>query len=125
MLVARGSESEPDAGMVCNGLSDPRLDELLEERQASELREQVEMVRELCPKFDHEAYLAGNLTPVYFGSAQLITLVCGSYCKGCLTLHRLQDHKKLKLSLLNLATKKFLALYLKYRRIWMQSTEIE
>ena len=69
MLVARGSESEPDAGMVCNGLSDPRLDELLEERQASELREQVEMVRELCPKFDHEAYLAGNLTPVYFGSA--------------------------------------------------------
>ena len=69
MLVARGSESDPDAGMVCNGLSDPRLDELLEERQASELREQVEMVRELCPKFDHEAYLAGNLTPVYFGSA--------------------------------------------------------
>ena len=42
---------------------------MLEERQASELREQVEMVRELCPKFDHEAYLAGNLTPVYFGSA--------------------------------------------------------
>ena len=32
-------------------------------------REQVEMDRELCSKFDREAYLAGNLTPVYFGSA--------------------------------------------------------
>ena len=69
MLVARGSETEPDPGMICNGLSDPRLDELLGQQLAFEVREQVEMVRELCSKFDREAYLAGNLTPVYFGSA--------------------------------------------------------
>lgn len=69
MLVARGSEAEPDPGMICNGLEDSKLDQLLESRVADELREQVEMVRELCPKFDNKAYLEGNLTPVYFGSA--------------------------------------------------------
>jgi len=29
----------------------------------------MEMARGLCPEFDNEAYLAGNMTPVFFGSA--------------------------------------------------------
>ena len=33
------------------------------------LREEAEMAKELCPTFDHEAFLAGNMTPVFFGSA--------------------------------------------------------
>ena len=45
--MARGSETEPDPGMICNGLSDPRLDELLGQQLAFEVREQVEMIREL------------------------------------------------------------------------------
>ncbi len=53
----------------CSGLDDPKLDELLPADQLEKLREDVEMVRELCPKFDMESYLAGHLTPVYFGSA--------------------------------------------------------
>ena len=69
MLVTKGSHDEPDPGLVCNGLEDPRLDELLTKSAVTELRQQIEMVRGLCPSFDREAYLQGNMTPVFFGSA--------------------------------------------------------
>jgi peptide chain release factor 3 len=35
----------------------------------AKLREDVEMVRGLCPKFDLEMYREGHMTPVFFGSA--------------------------------------------------------
>ncbi|MCB0362176.1 MAG: peptide chain release factor 3, partial [Bdellovibrionales bacterium] len=54
---------------VCQGIDDPKLDQLLPENLVSKLRDDVEMVRELCPAFDQKAYLEGTLTPVYFGSA--------------------------------------------------------
>lgn len=54
---------------TCSGLDDPKLDELLPAHQVAKLREDVMMIEELCPKFDLEAYLAGTLTPVFFGSA--------------------------------------------------------
>ena len=38
-------------------------------RLAKELREEVKIVREVYPPFDAEAYLAGELSPVFFGSA--------------------------------------------------------
>lgn len=69
MLVTKGSHDQPDPGLVCNGLDDPRLDELLPSSAATELREQVEMARGLCPSFEQEPYLEGNRTPVFFGSA--------------------------------------------------------
>ncbi len=59
----------PLEGAACEGIDDPKLDELLGDEDAATLREQVEMVRELCPAFDKDAYLSGTLTPVYFGSA--------------------------------------------------------
>lgn len=54
---------------TCSGLDDPKLDELLPAYQVAKLREDVMMINELCPKFDLDAYLAGTLTPVFFGSA--------------------------------------------------------
>ncbi|WP_421709549.1 peptide chain release factor 3 [Algihabitans sp.] len=69
ILVARSKGERPDEGEVCSGLDDPKLDELLPDWAVTELREQVEMARGLCPPFDLEAYREGNLTPVYFGSA--------------------------------------------------------
>ena len=54
---------------TCNGLDDEKLDQLLPAHMVEKLREEVNMVRELCPPFDREAYLAGHLTPVFFGSA--------------------------------------------------------
>ena len=51
------------------GIDDPKIDELLPSHMAEKLREDVTMIRELCPKFDLQSYLEGHLTPVFFGSA--------------------------------------------------------
>ena len=48
---------------------DPRLDQALPEYEVGKLRADIEIVRGLCPTFDQDAYRAGNMTPVYFGSA--------------------------------------------------------
>jgi len=55
-------------GEKIDGLDNPRLDEVLG-NQADELREEIELVRGASNEFDAEAYLAGELTPVFFGSA--------------------------------------------------------
>jgi peptide chain release factor 3 len=53
---------------IIEGLDNPELDELLD-YQAKELREQIELVQVASHPFDHEQFLAGKLTPVFFGSA--------------------------------------------------------
>ncbi len=55
-------------GEVIQGLDNPRLDEVLE-GQAAALREEIELVRGASHAFDQEAYLAAELSPVFFGSA--------------------------------------------------------
>jgi peptide chain release factor 3 len=55
-------------GEVIAGLDNPRLDELFG-TMAAELREEVELVQGASHEFELEAFLAGKLTPVYFGSA--------------------------------------------------------
>ncbi len=55
-------------GEIIQGIDNPRLDELLGE-QAEELREEIELVLGASNTFDQDAYLAGKLTPVFFGSA--------------------------------------------------------
>jgi peptide chain release factor 3 len=55
-------------GEVIKGLDNPRLDELLGD-QIDELREEIELVQGASNEFDKEAYLRGELTPVFFGSA--------------------------------------------------------
>ncbi len=51
-----------------NGLNNPELDDLLGD-QADELRMEIELVQGAADTYDHEAYLRGELSPVYFGSA--------------------------------------------------------
>ena len=55
-------------GEVVEGIDNPALDERLGS-QAQELREEVELVRGASHEFDAGAYLAADLTPVFFGSA--------------------------------------------------------
>ena len=55
-------------GDVVEGLHNPELDQRLGPA-ADELRESVELVRAASNEFDAELYLAGQLTPVFFGSA--------------------------------------------------------
>ncbi|MBO6503424.1 MAG: peptide chain release factor 3 [Kordiimonadaceae bacterium] len=69
VLFDRGKGDQLAEGIKCEGLDDPKLDELLPDYAVEKLREDVEMVRELCPAFDLEAYLDGTQTPVFFGSA--------------------------------------------------------
>jgi peptide chain release factor 3 len=53
---------------VIKGLNNPKLDELLK-YQAEELRDEIDLVKGASHEFNLEDYLAGNLTPVFFGSA--------------------------------------------------------
>ncbi|MBP2290612.1 peptide chain release factor 3 [Azospirillum rugosum] len=69
ILMDRTKGDEIDSGIQCNGLDDPKLDELLPAHAVAKLREEVEMARGLMPPFDLESYRAGHLTPIYFGSA--------------------------------------------------------
>lgn len=50
------------------GLANPSLDQRLGD-VAAELREEIELVRGASHPYDHQAFLRGELTPVYFGSA--------------------------------------------------------
>jgi peptide chain release factor 3 len=51
------------------GIEDPQLDQLLGTNAAAKLREDVELLEMAGSPFDHERVLAGELTPVFFGSA--------------------------------------------------------
>lgn len=55
-------------GEVVEGIDNPKLDEILG-AQADEFREELELVEGASNSFDKDAYLAGDLTPVFFGSA--------------------------------------------------------
>jgi peptide chain release factor 3 len=51
------------------GLDDPKLAEHIPAQLLDQLREEVEMARELLPPMDRTAFLQGTLTPIWFGSA--------------------------------------------------------
>lgn len=55
-------------GEVVEGLDNPRLDEILNDA-AERLRDDIELIRGASHKFDHDAFLSGKLSPVFFGSA--------------------------------------------------------
>jgi len=55
-------------GEVIQGLDNPRLDELWGSL-ADDIRDEIELVRGASHEFDLDAYLKGELTPVFFGSA--------------------------------------------------------
>lgn len=53
---------------VIQGLDNPEFDEKLP-NMADDFREEMELVQGASHEFDQEEYLAGKLSPVYFGSA--------------------------------------------------------
>lgn len=69
VLFERSKGETLAESIECSGLTDSKIDELLPAEQAAKLREDVEMVRGVFPAFDPEAYLAGHMSPVFFGSA--------------------------------------------------------
>ncbi len=67
-LYEPGKGSQRQDVRVIKGLNNPLIDEVLGD-MATELRDEVELVKGASHEFDNAAYLAGELTPVFFGSA--------------------------------------------------------
>jgi peptide chain release factor 3 len=69
ILMDRKNKEVVSQGIHCQGLTDPKLETLLPPDALETLREEVNMVRGLCPPFKLQSYLEGHMTPVFFGSA--------------------------------------------------------
>ncbi|KTD29398.1 MULTISPECIES: peptide chain release factor 3 [Legionella] len=67
-LYQPGKNAQKQEATQIKGLSNPELDELLGDA-AQELRDEIELVKGASHEFKLEDYLAGKMTPVYFGSA--------------------------------------------------------
>lgn len=50
-------------------INDPRIDDEIGKKAADTLREELELIQEVYPKFNREDYMNGDLQPVFFGSA--------------------------------------------------------
>ena len=55
--------------VVLDGLDDTKLDDLVGETAAAEMREDLELIVGAGVDFDRDAFLGGHQTPVFFGSA--------------------------------------------------------
>lgn len=67
-MYQSGRNAVKQEAVCIKGIDNPELDTLLG-TQANELREELELVKGASHEFDVEAYLKGEMTPVYFGSA--------------------------------------------------------
>jgi peptide chain release factor 3 len=63
LFNAHGKQEDTDT-MVIEDLTESILDQKIGEKLADELREEVEMITEVYPKFDKQTYTEGNLSPV-------------------------------------------------------------
>ena len=69
LVLFRPHGKQDDEVVIIHDLNDPQLDILINERAAKQLRDDIEMVDSIYDPFDVEAYRAGKLQPVFFGSA--------------------------------------------------------
>ncbi len=60
---------EDPAGQVVSGPEDKLIDSLLSPAGAAQFRDELALQQMAGQKFDHQAFLEGHLSPVYFGSA--------------------------------------------------------
>jgi len=68
LFNSHGKQTEEET-ITFDDLSDTELDEIIGDKAAEELREEVDVVSSVYPDFDHDTYLAGDHSPVFFGSA--------------------------------------------------------
>ena len=68
LFSAHGKQLDEDT-LEIKDLDDHVLNEVLGERDADILREEIEMIREVYPDFCQKTYDSGQLNPVFFGSA--------------------------------------------------------
>jgi len=68
-LYEPNKQKRVDDVVKINGVDDPNLSNYLPESAISELQEEIELVNGVYDEFDSEAYLNGEVAPVFFGSA--------------------------------------------------------
>ena len=68
-LMDRADRNKVAESIEINGLNDPCLEKHVPAAQLAQLREELEMARELLPRMDKVAMAEGSLTPIWFGSA--------------------------------------------------------
>ena len=68
-LMDRADRNKVAESVQINGLDDPKLAEHVPDNLIEQLREELEMARELLPALDPQAVLEGHMTPIWFGSA--------------------------------------------------------
>ena len=68
-LFSGDNKSNIEDTIAFDDLNSPELDKIIGEKAATELRDNLELVDGVYPKFDKETYLKGKQQPVFFGSA--------------------------------------------------------
>ena len=68
-VMDRADRNVAAESIKVEGLDDPKIASHVPEQQLDQLREEVEMARELLPSFDQQSFDDGNLSPIWFGSA--------------------------------------------------------
>jgi len=68
-LFSGDNKTKITKGIEFDNVSNPKLDTIIGEKAAKILREELELIDEVYPKFDQNEYLSGLLQPVFFGSA--------------------------------------------------------
>ncbi|MGJ8593353.1 MAG: peptide chain release factor 3 [Aquaticitalea sp.] len=68
-LFSGDSRKDIEETIEISDLKSPELNKLIGDKAAKTLREEIELVEGIYPEFDRQAYLDGQLQPVFFGSA--------------------------------------------------------
>lgn len=68
-LFSGDSRKDIEETFAFDDVNHPELEKIIGAKAAQELRENLELVYEIYPSFDRQAYLNGELQPVFFGSA--------------------------------------------------------
>ncbi|MCV2880705.1 peptide chain release factor 3 [Actibacterium sp. XHP0104] len=68
-LMDRADRNKVAESIKIEGLDDPALEQHIPAHLLEQLREEVEMARELLPALNPQSVLEGHMTPIWFGSA--------------------------------------------------------
>ena len=68
-LFSGDSRKNIEETIAFSDVQSPELEKIIGQKPADKLREELELIDEVYPKFDRQDYLDGKLQPVFFGSA--------------------------------------------------------
>ncbi len=68
-LFSGDSRKNIEETIAFSDIQNEGLEKIIGQKPANQLREDLELINEVYPKFDQKAYLAGQQQPVFFGSA--------------------------------------------------------